>query len=1047
GGKLRGGISRGGKLRGWGLLAALLLAGCSAPPQAAYVGGTSGPGLGKGLALGHDTAGESCVQLAAGTADSVNIYCGGWSEPAARVSEAGPAPATPQGLRALAVSGPWRVGLDQRYACAAPVASAILNGAPALLLRCTRRVGGWPQLALVAAVRGRVFLADGITPTLPVMQRAIGMLSGLSPRTAAALPPSAADALLAGVLAAQAFSAADAAHYQQLMALGARANLAENFATAETAYRGALVLQQKLLGANSPEISAPLMALALQISDQGRYPEADALFRRAGVLAPRAADPVTGARLLHYRALDALNQGHETEALALLGRAGAAYTALLPAGTLAAAESGAGRSAAGRLEAGQSGVAQAGVAQAGASLMGDPTAQSALMGLIETWRYRAVVQRHQGHAAAAEAAIGHARTLAQATGMNVPLVSARLVRTAAITSEAQGRLSSAEAQLAEAASGFGEILPGTRPVAETKLLQAADALRQGQTERAVRLCRSGTKLLTELQTGTRPALLAPCLTALAAAAAATPSRSQALLAEMFETAELGQDSITSRQIAEAAARLAAHARNPSVAAAIRRRQDTALHLATLYRQRDALARGPASGIDPSGSLPQSPAALDAAIAKTQANLADASAALQAAAPNYRQLVQQVVPAAAVLHALDPGEAFVAITLAPHGGWTFLLRDGRIDAARLPVGTTRIAALVHALRISIEPADNGQLPPFDTSAAEALYQDVLGPVAGKLAGAKALVVAPSGPLLAVPFEILLTGPAKADDLSAAPWLVRQVPISHVPAAANFVALRKLVSGSKAPQPWFGFGDPKPVSLAQAEGSFPSGSCADSARLFAGLPPLPYAQRELTAARELLGGAPGDELTGPAFTTAAVARIDLKQYRVLHFATHALLPAELRCEDQPAIVTSDVAGARTAAGALLTSGEVLGLDLDANAVILSACNSGGIGLHPAGESLSALARAFFFAGARALLVTHWAISDQASAFLVAETLRRFAGHQDGGLAGALRAAQLTMIDGAGHTLPAAIANPFYWGAFALVGEGRIQARAPDLNRRNA
>ncbi len=1007
-------------------LGCLLLAACAAPAPSEYAGGA--PGTGAGIALGRDGAGESCVQLAGAGPQSAEIYCGGWTEPAARVAASGPAPASPQALQALALTGPWRVQLDQRFACGAPAATTILGGAPALVLRCSRRVGGWPQVALVAAVDGRTYVADGITPTLPVMQRAIGVLSGLAPRAAAALPPSAADSLLAGVLAAQAFSAGDMAQYQRLMTLGAHANLAENFAAAETAYRAALALQQRLLGNDNPNTVAPLMNLALQISDQGRFPEAEALFRRAGTLAPRAADPAAPARLLHYRALDSLNQGRNAQALALLRQAGDAYASLLPAGTLVAAVS-----------APRSMVATAGpgLDLTGAALSGDPTAQSALMGLIETLRYQAVAERRLGNLAAARAAVGRAQALAQATGMDVPLVTARLVRTAAVTDEQQGHLAPAESGLAQAVSGFGEILPQTRPVAETELLQAADALRQGQPGRAVRLCRAGTKLLRELEIGTEPDLLAPCLAALDTEAQQDPTHRQALLAEMFETAELGQGSVTSRQIAEAAARLAAHARNPAVAAAIRRRQDAAVRLDTLYRQRDALARGPTSGTEPAGSLPQNPAAVDAAIAKAQADLAEASSALQAAAPNYRQLVQQVVPAAAVLKALDPHEAFVAITLTARGGWTFLLRDGQIAAAPLSVGTVQIGRLVRAVRASIEPNDSGALPAYDTAAAGAIYRDVLGPVAGRLAGASDLVVAPSGPLLSLPFEILLTGPARADDLAAAPWLVRQFPIAHVPAAANFVALRKLVGGSHAPQPWFGFGDPVPVTLAQAQRSFPAGTCADSAQLFAGLPRLPFALRELTAARELLGGAPDDQLVGPAFTTAAVARIDLKRYRVLHFATHALLPAELRCESQPAIVTSDPAGAASANGALLTAGEVLGLDLDANAVILSACNSGGIGAHPGGESLSALARAFFFAGARSLLVTHWAISDQASAFLVAETLRRYAAGGQGGLAAALRAAQLTMVDGAGHALPAALADPFYWGAFALVGEGRIGA----------
>jgi CHAT domain-containing protein len=120
-------------------------------------------------------------------------------------------------------------------------------------------------------------------------------------------------------------------------------------------------------------------------------------------------------------------------------------------------------------------------------------------------------------------------------------------------------------------------------------------------------------------------------------------------------------------------------------------------------------------------------------------------------------------------------------------------------------------------------------------------------------------------------------------------------------------------------------------------------------------------------------------------------------------------------------------------LLTASDVVGVNLDANVVILSACNSGGPGNSTSGESLSGLARAFFFAGARAMLVTHWSINDQTSAFLVADTLRRLAGNEDGGLAGALRAAQLGLLDQAGKGLPVALAHPFFWAPFALIGEG--------------
>jgi CHAT domain-containing protein len=401
-------------------------------------------------------------------------------------------------------------------------------------------------------------------------------------------------------------------------------------------------------------------------------------------------------------------------------------------------------------------------------------------------------------------------------------------------------------------------------------------------------------------------------------------------------------------------------------------------------------------------------------------------------------VQQVVPAAAVLSALRPDEALAAITLTPHGGWSFLLRAGAIDAAPVKGDTATITALVKRLRASIVAPPTGVPPKFDTMAAQALYDATLAPVGARLSGVTALVVAPSGALLSLPFPLLLTGPGDPNNLGGAPWLIRDMTIAHVPSAANFVALRK-AGGSRAVHPWFGFGGFRPVTLAQAQATFSGAACAESARLFAALPSLASAQRELDTARDTLHAPPSDELLNAAFTADAVRHTTLKDFRILHFATHALLPAELRCQNEPAIVTSAPPNARDASGTLLTASEVAGLDLDANIVILSACNTGGPGNRTGGESLSGLARAFFFAGARSMLVTHWSINDQTSAILVTDTLDRLVNNRAGGLASALRASQLMMIEGAGKNLPAYVAHPFFWAPFALIGEGGVGYRA--------
>ena len=189
-----------------------------------------------------------------------------------------------------------------------------------------------------------------------------------------------------------------------------------------------------------------------------------------------------------------------------------------------------------------------------------------------------------------------------------------------------------------------------------------------------------------------------------------PGKDQTLLAEMFTAAQLAQGGITSQQIAQATARLSENSRDPKVAEAIRRRQDASGKLTDLYRQRDALAEAQKQGaaIAPGTSTG---ADLDKQISDAQAALADADAALQAASPNYGQLVQQVVSAKDVFAALHPNEAFAAITLSDDDGWVFLLRNGTIAVSKIDGGVKQIGELVRRIRAGIELTGPG-LPTFD-----------------------------------------------------------------------------------------------------------------------------------------------------------------------------------------------------------------------------------------------------------------------------------------------------------------------------------------------
>jgi CHAT domain-containing protein len=1007
------------------LLAPLLLLACQTPPPDSYVKAAQSSAKSTAqVAIGKNSVGEDCTQQA-DAGQSADVFCGTWQQPSARVRSGGPGNAGQ--LAQLAAASPWRTGIDNRFRCESPVATTVLGGQPAELLQCTRLVGGWAHVAMVTLVNGTIWFADGVLPAAQVMERSIGVLAGVS-RADAVTSTSGADALLASRLAAKAFSSGDVGQFDTLMAAGTRANLADNPGAAESAFRAALALQQKALGKDNPNTSTAMMSLALQLSNEGRYADAESLFADAGKLVAGSADANAQARLLHYRGLDAMNQGQLEQALTLLTQADSAYAGDIPADALAARARPTIKSSNSFSRSGQIRLADLMPSQ---DLITDPKAQSALLGLIEVRRNRGVVLRIMGRPQDANAVLKSATDLARGNGLARPILNARLYRTSGVAAAAEGQDDLALSDLLLSTSAFDRSLPGSKPLADTYLLRARQLVKSDRSSSALPVCRSAVQSLAALKAGTTPVLMASCLDVYAAEAARQKDQNQVLLAEMFTAAQLAQGGITSQQIAQATARLSENSRDPKVAEAIRHRQDASATLSDLYRKRDELADAQRQGASIAPTATRG-ADLDKLITDAQTTLADADAALQAASPNYGQLVQQVVTAADVFAALHPGEAFAAITLSEDDGWVFLLRNGTIAVSRIDSGLKQIAELVRRTRAGIELSSSG-LPTFDVADAQKLYQLTLGGVASSLEGVKSLVVAPTGPLLSLPFEVLLTGPADATNLADAPWLVRRFTLAHVPAPSNFVSLRKIATGSRASRPWFGFGDFRPVTLAQAEKTFSGPGCAESAKLLASLPPLPYARKELDAARALLGADTSDELLGPAFTADAVVKARLKDYRILQFSTHALLPAELRCQSEPAIVTSAPANAANASGALLTASGVVGLDLDADLVILSACNSGGPGGTTAGESLSGLARAFFYAGARSLEVTHWSVNDQVAAFLVADTLRRLRENASIGIVGALRDAQLAMLADAGKGLPAEIAHPFFWAPFAVIGEG--------------
>jgi len=204
------------------------------------------------------------------------------------------------------------------------------------------------------------------------------------------------------------------------------------------------------------------------------------------------------------------------------------------------------------------------------------------------------------------------------------------------------------------------------------------------------------------------------------------------------------------------------------------------------------------------------------------------------------------------------------------------------------------------------------------------------------------------------------------------------------------------------------------------------------------PLPETADELCGVARRLGVPDSEILLGADATEARVKDLSeqsrLADYAILHFATHGALSGQVQGSAEPGLIltpppkgTSDPKQLERDDG-FLTASEIAALKLDADWVILSACNTAGAQGEDA-EALSGMARAFFYAGARTLLVSHWEVGSDAAVKLTTRAFEELKAHPEIGRAEAFRRSMKELIE-KGSPVDA---HPSQWAAFVVVGEG--------------
>ncbi len=423
-------------------------------------------------------------------------------------------------------------------------------------------------------------------------------------------------------------------------------------------------------------------------------------------------------------------------------------------------------------------------------------------------------------------------------------------------------------------------------------------------------------------------------------------------------------------------------------------------------------------------------------------------------PRYRAVSGDAIELVEMQRTLRADEAYVKlVTLAEESFVVYATADTAL-AYRADVAPEKLELLVSRIRESIAVAEGGEVftYPFDIEGARELYVRLFAPVADRLPGHRHIVFEPDGAMLKLPINLLVTDDASvarykarvaADDaneydFTGTAWLGRtsQVSTSVSPAAFRDVRASRPSNGEKA---YLGLGQnlpigDGPIGRVRTRSALAGGeNCLWSPNIWAN----PIKADELFDAARRLGGA-STVLTQGEFTDTAIAqRDDLAEYRILHFATHGLVTApQPECPPRPALLTSF--GGEDSDG-LLSFAEIFALRIDADLVILSACDTAGgatigatraAGVTSGGDyALDGLVRAFVGAGGRTILASHWPVPDDYDA-----TKRLIAGLFDKGgreTAAALRASQLDLMDDANTS------HPFYWSAFAVIGDGTVAA----------
>ena len=781
-----------------------------------------------------------------------------------------------------------------------------------------------------------------------------------------------------------------------------------------------------------------LVNTALQRSNLGQFGEAERLFGEAGRL---SAGNATVERLRrNYEAIHALNQGRFAAAIARLAQ---------PLRMASASGADVLRQ---RLEVTPALARRVNAADPAGTRLGfsddlklsDEERAAILDAQAEALKGTAL--RLSGDPVAARAALSNAleRAIAVRNGRVVSIVRlrAQILTELATIDEARGETASAEALLRSAAEIVAVQYPETRSLAATQARLAAFLIRRGREDDALKLYREVIARSGER----RDALsglsrqMAPYFDLLVARMGSDPK----LSGEFFAASQV----LVRPGVAETQAVLSRELSGGNDDAARLFRQSVSLNRSI---ERARMQYGALTRLEDAAARTSEIAALEAQIGDLEAQEQATIVRLNGYS-RYRVVALQGLAEDELKTKLKPGEVYAKLAVLGQKVYVYVADQQGATGYRAPLSAAELERSVGNLRDSISRYDGANFVtvPFEVGLSRALFAALFGPAQDRLLAARHIIFEPDGAMLKLPINLLVADDASVArytaatarpegdpfDVTMVEWLGKSRIVSTAVSARAFMEAREL-PGSSAKQAYLGMGknalvtaDRARVSGVRSVRSAAEQGCDWPLEVWGN----PISDEELIDASRLVGAGRSDLMTGAGFTDTAVKeRTDLDTFRILHFATHGLVtPPRSDCPVRPALLTSFGAGQ---SDGLLTFSEIFELKLDADMVILSACDTAGeadvqstreAGIGTGGGSaLDGLVRSFIGAGGRAVLASHWPAPDDfdATARLITGLFSAGPGVATGDAL--LAAEQALMRD-------PLTSHPYYWAGFAVIGD---------------